>query len=399
MKAITGFDVLRDDDGYAATLEVKRENLLSSHAIKRFFRKFTYVKCDMLRVLLNNLFIWRLHIEKPEKIVLDIDTMVLDNDDAHCREGVSPTYKSIKGFQNLQITYNGIIIDAVFRRGSAHSNHGNDVKKAVKRVVELVRKHYRNDVPIIITSDSGFLDEKNLEYFDKTLGVFFVCFGKLYDTIKEYVSGVPSDQFCNYTKGIIQWQYLEFGSKLKSWKTIGFLRTIFTKLVSDENGQMIMDFARPDSVLYTNIGCKKWHKDVLKNAHCTEYLTGRGIINLAHGRGRNELVNRSVKDFMTSEHLPFRNFGMNAAYYYLMVIGHVLLESYKMDVLRDDVPLIHATSYPSTVRRRMIDFAACIVRSGNYVKLQVTKAMNRIIDCIKLWDRCKGDGLVPIPIL
>ena len=397
-RAISDFNSLSNDDGYAAVLEVKKGNLLSSHAVKRFFRKFTFIKCELLRKVFNALFIWRLEVMQPTFIVLDIDTMVLNNDDAKKREGVSPTYTSVKGFQNLQLTWQGMVIDAMFRRGSAHSNHGNDVQRSVKRMVNLIRSKYRRDVPIIISCDSGFLDEKNLEYFAVTLGIYFVCFGKLYETVKNYVTGCSRKQFNAYHHGKAYWEYLEFGSKLKSWKKLGFVRTIFTKLVSDVCGQMLHDFARPYSVLYTNIGVKATDRVVFEAAGCTEYLTAHGIISLAHDRGKSELVNRSLKDFMGTEHLPFKNFGMNAAYYYLSVIGHLLLESYKIDVLHEHVPVINKTCYPETVRRRMIDFAACIVRSGGYVKLQVTKSFNRFVDCVNLWNCCKGGGLIPIEI-
>jgi hypothetical protein len=68
-KAISAFDTLRDDEGYAATLEVKKENLVSSHTVKRFFKKFTFPRCGMLRKVLNQLFIWRLQVVRPTVIV------------------------------------------------------------------------------------------------------------------------------------------------------------------------------------------------------------------------------------------------------------------------------------------------------------------------------------------
>lgn len=398
-KAISSFDILQNDEGYAATLEVKKENLISSHTVKRFFRKFTFPRCGMLRKVLNHLFIWRLQVECPEVIVLDGDTMVLDNDDADRREGVSPTYKQVKGFQNLQITWRGIVADALFRRGSAHSNHGNDLKQSVKRIVNLIRSRYRADVPIILTTDSGFLDEKNLSYFAETLGIYFVCFGKLYDSVREYVSGCGEDNFKSFENGKTRWEYVEFASRLKSWKQLGFVRTIFTKLSCDENGQMLLDFARPDSVLYTNIGMRSSDYTILEKAGLSDGLDAADIINLAHNRGCNELVNRSLKNFMTSEHLPFKNFGMNAAYYYLMVIGHLLLGSYRDDVLLEHVPSIGPACYPEKIRRRAIDFAAGIVRTGGYVVLKITRAVNDTLDALKLWKRCTGEGIKPVPLL
>lgn len=396
-KAISGFDDLRKDDGYAATLEMRPEDLVSSHAVKRFFGKFSLAKCAVLRRILNHLFVWRLQVLKPAIVKIDIDTEVLDNDDANCREGVSPTYKKKKGFQNLQITWEGKIIDAMFRRGTAHSNHGNDVRHSLKRVIRLIRKHYSQSVPIIVTMDSGFLDEKNLFFLDNEPGVGFVCFGKLYDTVTEYVKGCDVHEFSTYNSGGKSWRFLEFGSKLKSWNGIGFLRTIYTSLVCDENGQMILDFARPDTVIYTNIRAGSRLAELLMETGHSECFDAEQIIAIAHGRGNSELTNRSFKDFMTAEQLPFKRFGMNAAYYYLMAIGHFLMDCYNKDAVQGIVPAIGANCYPTTIRRRVIDFAATIIKTANAVRLKITRATHCAINAERLWERCCGSGLTPIP--
>ena len=57
--------------------------------------------------------------------------MILDNDNAQNREGCEPTYKK-KGFQPLHLTWGSYLIDALFRSGSKHSNHGKDYIKAVE---------------------------------------------------------------------------------------------------------------------------------------------------------------------------------------------------------------------------------------------------------------------------
>jgi len=399
-KAISGFDIVKKDAGYASILEVKKEDLLSSHAIKRFFRKFSYFKCAVLRKILNTLFIWRLGIKRPDVIVLDIDTMVLNNDDAKAREGVSVTYKDEKGFQPLQITWGNFIIDALFRRGSAHSNHGNDVQKAMKRVVDLIRTRYSIKVPIILTLDSGFLDEKNLHYFEEKLGILFVCFGKLYESIKNYVCAIPTRDYSEYSNNRQLWHYTEFGSKLKSWEKVGFLRTIFTTQLCDDNGQMLLDIARPDSVLYTNIGCNEKLTQQLKTAGHEELVSCEKIIECAHKRGCNELCNRSIKDFITSEKLPFKRFGMNTAYYYLMLIAHTLYESYKEDVVnKAEIPHIKAHCYPTTFRRVLIDFAAQIVSTGKSISLHVMDGIRNDLKIDVLWELCRIKNLEPIPLL
>ena len=103
--SISSFDNRKKDEGYAALLENKTDEMTSSHQIKRFFIIVSIVSNFIFNKILNELFIWRLMITKPEIIILGIDTMVMDNDEAKKREGNEPTYKKKKGFQPLHISW------------------------------------------------------------------------------------------------------------------------------------------------------------------------------------------------------------------------------------------------------------------------------------------------------
>ena len=246
------FDALAKDAGYAAATESTPDGMLSSHAVKRFFRSFWWPRIYLFRHLLQRLFLWRIGLQRPEVVVLGIDTMVMDNDEARVRHGVKPTYKKVKGFQPLQMTWQGYVIDAVFRRGDAHSNHGDTVAKMVRHVVTKIRKHYRPDVAIVVRMDSGFFDQKLFAAFE-ALGIGYICGGKLYKPIKAFVAQSRSDEAAwgRYEQGRQVWQYLEFGSKCQNWKR--FRRALFCRPLY-EDGQMLLSFARPDTVLVTNLG-------------------------------------------------------------------------------------------------------------------------------------------------
>ncbi len=382
--SLTGFDRLKKDEGYASVLEVKPVDMLSSYMVKRFFKKFTGFKHLLLSQILTELFVWRLKIKGPSIIDLDLDTMVLNNDDAEKREGVDPTYKNKKGFQPLQISWKNKIIAVIFRRGSAHSNNGDDLKKLVSKVVNTIRRRYRQDVPIVLSSDSGFLDETNFEYFEKELKIFYVCSGKLYESVTEYIKGVDIKSFRTYKGKRNSWHYFEFGSKLKSWKQ--FRRTLFTRLSCDDN-QMLLEFARPDSVLYSNLGKDNQMTKLLVDAGHKEYLKAAKIIEFAHGRGTCELNHRSLKEFMGKEQLPFKRFAANRAYYFVQLITHFLYESYKEDVTFDVVPL---SSYPTMFRRKCIDFAAKVIGTGNYIILKISQSLWDGINIPQLWERCNN---------
>ena len=346
--SISSFDQTKCDEGYAAILECNRSQLASSHQIKRYFAKLSVISNQVFNNILHELFIWRLNKEKPAIIEIGIDTMVLDNDDAKKREGNEVTYKNKKGFQPLHISWGPFLIDVMFRRGSAHSNHGTDYTDRVGAIIKLIRKRYSATVPIILNADSGFADQKAYEVFEKELHIHYITTGKLYDDIKNFVQELPVENSKSISKGKIIWSYVEFGGKLKSWSK--FRRCIFTKLQCDSNGQYVMDFGKPDNIIYTNIGnCPQADERLIK-AGGSSYFEAENIVRSSHSRGADELIHRSIKELATKEQLPFKSMGMNRAYYFMLVITHFLFETYKQDITAQVIPI---TVYPNTFRRKL----------------------------------------------
>jgi hypothetical protein len=339
------FDQLKRDDGYAASIETAQEQLLSSHAVKRFFQNISIVRVWLFRKVLRRLFVWRLSVEQPDRIILGIDTMVMDNDEAKKREGVEPTYKKVKGFQPLQLYWGRYLIDAIFRNGKAHSNYGDHVIRMISTIAGLIRRCYREDVPIVLTADSGFFDQKVLAYCE-TLHIGLIVGGKMYEDIKEYVNATSDESFYEYKGAGNTWVFTEFGGRRKSWDK--FYRVIYTKPVADECSQILFDFARPETIIYTNLGLDNEITGSILAQHDGQmtHISAQAIITAYHQRGCDELVNRGVKDF-GGELLPFARFAPNAAFYYLMVISFFLFEAFKKDVGTDIIPL---TWYATTFR-------------------------------------------------
>jgi hypothetical protein len=384
---LTHFDALKDDPGYAATIERRPQDLLSSHAVKRFFGNFTFGRIWLLRKLLQEIFIWRLCLEKPEVVVLDLDVMVLDNDEALKREGVTPTYKKVKGFAPLQMVYGRIIIDAVFRAGHHHSNHKDSTQKMVKYMVSLIRRRYSTVVPIIIRQDAGYFDQKLFDLYE-TLNVGYLCGGKLYNDIKAFVGQVPADQWPTHRNKQQEWSYLEFGDKRKTWKH--FRRAILCR-PAYEDRQRLLEFARPDTLIYTNIGMDGPIDAMLHKANAESLLSPAALIACYHGRGRDELVHRALKDFI-DEQLPFKGFRQNTAFYYIALIAFALFESFKSDVT---APIIAITAYPTTFRRTLVDVAGKIVSHGGKIVMKVTGAVMGRLRFDELWQRCSSPPAIP----
>ena len=377
---LTRFDELAEDRGYASVIETPRKKMASSHQIKRVFKAFSFVRNYLFRRLLQSLFIWRLNITKPAVIMLDLDTMVMANDDALKRQGVEPTYKKKKGFQPLLLKWGTFVIDAVFRGGSKNSNNGDTVIKMVEHIVRLIRKKYREDAAIILKDDSGFYDQENFKAFEK-LEIGYVCGGKIYPAIREYVENCPREQWINIEKKNQEWEILEFGDCRGTWDK--FRRAIFTQPLYEDN-QKLLPFARPARIYYTNLGMGGNIDILLKNAGKENYIKTEEIVEIAHHRGADELVHRGIKDFGT-EQLPFKRFESNTAFFYIMLVAFNLLEAFKEDVSKDVIPKV---CYATTFRRKVIDIAAKIVHTGGYIIFRVTEDTWKALNVAMLWDLC-----------
>lgn len=374
---LTRFDELAGDKGYAGVIETDLKDMVSSHQIKRFFKAFSFARNYLFRRLLQDIFIWRLNVIKPAVIILDLDTMVMANNDANKRQGVKPTYKKVKGFQPLLLKWQGYIIDAVFRGGNKHSNHGDTVFKMIKHVVRLIRKKHGEDVPIILKSDSGFYDQENFNVFEE-INIGYIIGGKIYNDIQERVENTPEKKWVNISRGKQEWKVLELIDKRGSWDK--FRRAIFTRALYEDN-QKFLPLFRPERIWYTNLGMAEEIDTLLKNAGMEHYIKLEKIIKMAHERGTDELTHRGIKDF-GGEQLPFKQFEPNTAFFCSMLVAYNIMEAFKEDVSAEIVPKM---CYPTTFRRMFIDIAGKIVRTGGNIILKVTEAVGEILKIGKLW--------------
>src|SRR5437762_4362667 len=197
---VSYFDDLKKDSGYAAVVEMHDKQVASSHAVKRFFGAFSIFRAGAFRWVLKELFVWRLKLNQPVLVTLTLDTMVMDNDEALKRQGCDPTYKKVKGFQPLQLIWEGKIVEAMFRRGKRHSNYGNDVEKMVRGIVKLIRTRYDASVAILLRLDAGFFDAKNFALCDQ-LGIGFIGTGKTFQAVKEQVAAIGEKEWKVYDNG------------------------------------------------------------------------------------------------------------------------------------------------------------------------------------------------------
>ncbi|RLB81408.1 MAG: hypothetical protein DRH17_09135 [Deltaproteobacteria bacterium] len=243
--------------------------------------------------------------------------------------------------------------------------------------VALIRKHYRQDVPIVIRLDSGFFDQKLFKIFE-SLQIGYICGGKLYDDIGVIVSNCDKSVWGRYENENQAWDYVEFGDRRGSWKT--FRRCLFCRPVYEDK-QMLFKFARPDTVIYTNLGMGGAIDEQLRKVGIEDLFAPQAMIEVYHGRGCDELVHRALKDF-SREQLPFKRFHQNAAFYYTMVIAFFLYEAFKEDVCS---PVVAVSSYATTLRRKILDVAGKIVSHAGKITLKITISTWERLDFYQLW--------------
>ena len=81
--------------------------------------------------------------------------------------------------------------------------------------------------------------------------IAFIVSGKVFEFVKDATRGVPDDEWDEYKKGKSIWRFAEYGLKSKSWKK--FYRAIFTQDITNIDGEIYLEFARPSNIILTNI--------------------------------------------------------------------------------------------------------------------------------------------------
>ena len=379
---LSRFDDLKRDKGYHAILEEKGYQIASSHQVKRILHKMPATTWSQFRSLLRRMFATRLRESKPEVVELFLDTMVLDNDDAQVRQGNQPTYKKVKGFQPLNLIWDGQIIDTQFRGGSMNGNHGRTAFTMIAKAHKIIRKELGYEVAVVVRMDGGFFDGKLFESLDVS-NIGFICSGRLTPEIKLFAD--QQEEWAQLDTKRQCYNYFEFGTRCKEWKR--FYRAVFLRQQFDAD-QKLLEFARPDNVIITNMGVNRGLFNAIPAEVSERLFAIENLIKGHHGKGAEELTHRGLKNFGFQQ-LPFKKFGANMAFYYMMVVSFNLMEWYKRDILVH-FNLVGKGSYATTIRRVAIDFAAKFIRTGGKVIMKVTTAAMERLDLRNLWLRCLG---------
>ena len=120
--------------------------------------------------------------------------------------------------------------------------------------------------------------------------------------------------------------------------------------------------------------------------------SSKGLIKSSHSRGTHELTHRNLKEF-GSERLPFMHFHQNAAFYGFMVLAHFAYTCFIEDCLKPVGFTWILGVYAGSVRRRFIDFAAKIVKTGRRIIIKTTDAVMKSLKLVEVWRLCNAPAM------
>lgn len=362
-QTLDAFDELREDESWQKMLGVKES--LGTAQLKRLLDKVELKHFHQLRPMIQRVFLKNLKEEQPDKVVLFLDSCVLDNDTAKCKGGSKPTYKNKKGYHPINLIWNGFYVDTVFQQGHHSTNHDNIVTQMLENIVTQIRETVGDETSIIVRMDAGYFDQKIFKTCDE-LKIKFVCAGKVYSKSSHSLLAETSleDFDGKFQNGGTTWKYLKFAEQRQSWPKDMKYRAFFLR-ATQTDGEALLGL--DTRIILTNLTEKE--------------ASDLEIIDYDHSRGADELTHRASKEF-SPENLPCLDYSQNAFWYTLSILAFNLFQTFKRNIV-----CFPKNSYPNTLRRKFFDIAGRIVRKGRQLSLQITKWNMKKLGFDDVWRR------------
>ncbi|RMF58438.1 MAG: IS1380 family transposase [Calditrichaeota bacterium] len=373
---LRGLDEKRGDPGYARLIGVHLSQLISSHAVKRFFYRIPRAVAPALNAVLRRMFAARLQRYAAERtragrplrtVVLAMDSKVWKQPGARVREGVCPTYRGVRGFHPLLVFWRGDVVAACFRPGNAHTHRGDDARRLLEPLFATIRRVLGPGARIFVRADAGFFDGQLFDWLAEQ-GVGFLIGGRWDKATRQACARsrfVPL-----FDDGSVRVTATTFVQSRPRWSKP--YRVIVTRTFRPGTQPPLLDL-EPRSVFVL-------HRP---GREPTAPLDLERWVRRYRRRGRDELGFRALVDFWR-ESLPFKRFAANQAFFFLLLLAFNLLRAFAEDSFED--PRLHR-AYPTTLRRRLLDFAGRIVRRGRRWILKIPEPVYAALRLERVWVR------------
>jgi hypothetical protein len=369
---ISQLDYLKNDDFLKDKFDVEEHP--DSDTYRLHLLKFTRKNLVQIKRIIKALLQHRLIIKvlkELEKITIDVDSSLFEVYGE--QEGAAPSYLSKKTKKKYLNALFGFIfelnlmVNLVLRSGNRYTS-----KSAVHFLRQILliipsQFHYK----IVIRADSGFFDEKVLEFLEK-YHIQYLIKAKSYGSFEELIRRINHQKFA--PKGE-RTQYAKAEFKLHSWKKPRKFLIIKKKMTVDNlkevqnNSQFQLPFQISDYYYeYSFIVCTNSN---FKNMKLYKYYCQRG---------NSENFIKEFKNGFGASAIASSPLTANYANFLLKAISYNVFSIFKRFVLQDRF----ANKTISTIRYFIIYIPGKLVTRGRKVYLSLINNY-RFIDLFMGW--------------
>lgn len=325
---LVDFDRLKTDTHYTHSIEANSSPMASSHAVKRFYRTFSWPGIFRFRLLLQQLFVWRLHIHGPEALFLSIHPLIDQKISSHRHLAKEAGGNSGMEIHAYNIFWGPFTVDATLRPQNIVVDGGGPYTKMLSRVADNIHHHYGRDLPLVILADGESVGSDPWQWLDP-LKMGYLIFAKPRKSHLDYALRQSHGAWRLNGYNSCDYAYLDIKKPPSDWAFPG--RTILYRTLKKAD-QMQFAFAPPEKALFTNIGLGNPWDDTLTHMGRADILRAPSLINLTmshHPSQQATPITHGGSDFR----MPFMHFKPNTAYYYTRVMAQLLYASFKADLM------------------------------------------------------------------
>jgi hypothetical protein len=353
---------LRKDAGYKKIKETDR--LPSEKVCRDLLKNLPKETLDELRLINKQILHMKSKTEDIREVCINFDDTVITifGKQENCAIGYNPRYHGRPSFKEKigAIAGTDELLDVTLEAGNHHSNY--DFLSFFKRCVEQLPQRY---ILKRVRLDRGFIDDKNLTYFEDE-GYEYVVKCKKYSSIKKIIN------FINEDSEQYQWQYIsskfavnEITVPLPKWERGRRFVIVRKDIEPKSDGQMILEeFAYDYEVIVTNI----------------DYLTPEEVFHDYNKRCDVENNIDELKEGFAFSENSLLQHKMNELYLLIKMIAYNIHNWFKQAVMPENVQHHEIT----TLRRIFYRISGNIKGNGYYRHLSfaVNDKLNKIITFI-----------------
>jgi hypothetical protein len=322
------FDRLKSDTRYARSISAGKTPMASSHAVKRFYRAFTWPGVFRFRYLMQQLFLWRLHIYAPNAIFFHIRPYAEEKPHRNRDKTKSKGRPAGPEVHAYTMNWGPFTIDATLRPKGIPAHDGNLYRKMLSRVADNVRMYSGQHLPLVIWADGKHLGPAPWQWLDP-LKIGYLLIDRPRKCHLDYALRQSHGKWRRVANKTVDYEYLDINKPPYSWAYRG--RIILFRTIK-KTDQMQFAFAPPEYAIFTSIRSAEHRADSSALSGPAGMWSAPSIIDIVMARNLSNGPGATMPED-SDLRVPFMHFKPNCAYFYTRLAAQFLYASFKVDLM------------------------------------------------------------------